>query len=456
MKGYYFIRIINEILKKKIESIMIMVLVFFMTLSLSLIHLFGYNDSIENNIGNNLKLSYEMKQNHILSDSMQLNLIKEPYEYILSFINWINEVGSDERVSYYNYDIVMNGVGDYILNGDSIDMWPTVFGINHEKYLEENEFELLEGRFLTQEEIDNGSNLVVIRDNYVIESNGEIISLKVGDKIRLYASENSKKFVDVEVIGIYKEKHVNDYYAINDMFLETQGWLTSSNLVMSLNEKENINICINHIQFNIKEYKNYESFKNELEKKIEEFDLEMKEKNEPVSKLIINQSNTATILESTGRIKGIYNVIFSVVFLIICIVFVISIYYILNKKTQQISIYYSLGESKLRIILSYLFTYLIISVIGIMLGLVVGYFLSIQLTDWMLKDSIQLQADLTRFSTETNIGEIETYIPEFQYTIQSSIFVIIEVVSMIVLTIPTTLMIVLKKNIFTRNGGWNA
>ena len=463
MRSYYFRNIINQIIKKKMESLIVITIVFFMTFSLSLLHFFGYNDSIESNIGNNLELSYEINQNHIFSKYDKD--IKDWYTYFSDMINWIEKVGNDEILDYYNYNITMDLYGNLNeTDEENIEFVETFYGISDEGFLEENYLELKEGRFFTQEEIDNGSNVIVVSDQKKIFADGESRYIQVGDKFELstkHEMSNQNGVRSVEVIGIYKDERISEYFALNDTFPNSHGMLISNKImydyVMNYTEEYQIEtVTINHIQFNVESYENYLKYKTDLYKKISEFNDDMEDLGEPTSKMIIHETNETGILESVSQIKGIYNIVFISVFSIILLVLVISLYYILKKKTGEISIYYSLGESRTKIIVKYMLTYMLLSIIAIILGLIAGYFFSIFLTESMVNESIQLKAELSRFKTGVQLNELIEYTPEYVYTLSASIKVALEIFGIVCISVLGTLIIILNSKIFTRNGGWNA
>ena len=459
MKSYYFRNVMNQITKKKFESGILFVIVFFMTFSLSLLHFFGYNDSIESNIGNSLDLSYEINNTHIISNAKltELNNSDDPLEYFNEFVSFIEDIGTHEDLEYFNYNIHLPFRGQ-LDNEDKMFSYDA-FGVSNENYLENNHIELLDGRFLTQEEIDQGARKVVVSDKQMTYKNGEYVNVEVGDKVYLnYFDQDSYEF---EVIGIYKTENINFYFAQNDKFANSEGCLMSNKFIQDYVNKNPIaadfqNLYINRIQYDVKEYDHFIQFESYLKERIEDFDEEMEELGEPKSYMFVNSNNDSSILASVSRIKNIYLVIFICVFIIITIVLVSNVYYVLKKKTNEIGICYSLGESKLRITSRYVMAYMMLSIFAIVLGIIVGYYFSILLTDSMLNESIQLQANLARFTESFTLGEIESYTPEFTFTMKSTIYVVLEILGIIFVSVLGSMIIILNSKIFTRNGGWNA
>lgn len=458
MKSYYFRNVLNQITKKRLESFILFVIIFFMTFSLSLLHFFGYNKSIESNIGNNLDLSYEIVNNHILTKShgLELNKAGNQLEYFNQFIDFIEKIGKHEDLEYFNYNIYHNFYG---VTQDLTMFDYSSFGVSNENYLINNKIELKDGRFFTQEEIDQGVHKIVVSDQEKIYRNGKLVDIEVGEKINLQYYDHV--IGEFEIIGIYKSEDINFYFAQNDAFVNSNRALISNVFIREfMNEHPEFvdfdNVYINRIQYAVKEYDHYIPFKSYLEDEIKEYDKEMTKIEEPTSFMTIKQNNDSSILASVSRIKGIYLVVFVGVFIIVAIVLLFNIYYILKKKTNEIGICYSLGESKLRIISRYILAYMLLALIAIVLGIIVGYYFSILLTDSMLNESIELQASLSRFKKDFTLGEIDSYTPEYLFTLQSSLLVALEVIFIVFISVVGSMILILKSKLFTRNGGWNA
>lgn len=65
-------------------------------------------------------------------------------------------------------------------------------------------------------------------------------------------------------------------------------------------------------------------------------------------------------------------------------------YYILSNKIKEINIFYSLGESKGRLVIRYMLMYIIILMIALIFGLLIGYCLSQLLQNRIFDNYIQI------------------------------------------------------------------
>lgn len=456
MKSYFFRNVLNQIKSKKLEAVIVFSIAFMMSIFLSLIHFFGYNDSMEENIANQLDLSYEIRNSHVFTDDHIndfVNKCKNPYEYYEMILNWIENNGNDTRISEYQYDLVLKMKNESNISYD-------IFGTNDVNYLEDKEMILISGRFLSEAELKNGSNYIVISDQTYKDD--KKTKYKVGDKIQLMMT-SADNIIEVEVIGIYQYVDQSSTFNANDKFINSKGLIISNNLLDKyINNYSNSlnfrNFRINHIKFTIKDYKKYEEYSKDLEDSIHKLNNELEVKGYPISKLGIDENNVNEIIHATSRIKYVYQIVFILIFVVAAFMLMFSIYYLLKKKTREIAVYYSLGQSKGKIILHYFMTYILISIFAVILGLVIGYIISIILINNMAQDSIDMQSEILRFSMISVMNNIENNanIPTFTFTISACIKIFIQVIIIIGSSVITSIIIIMNDKILSRNGGWNS
>lgn len=459
MKSYFIRNVFNQIKSKKKETCIIFSISFMMSIFLSLIYFFGYNDSMEANIANQLELSYEIKKSHIFTSENKYQFNNEcdnQIAYYKMFIDWIHEVGNDSKISKYEYDLVMD------LNYDNIVY--SVYGTDDIDYLKDKGMIISSGRFLTIDELENGSNYVVVSSETYKDKNKT--TYKVGDAIQLntYNKETGscEMAFELEVIGIYEYIEQSTTFNVNDSFINSKGIVAANKLLDDYiidkgNDFDFSKLNINHIKFTVQDYKKYEKFQLDLRQSISDLNDELAKLNYPLSKLSIENNNDSEIIHSTSRIKYVYQVIFILLFFIVVFALISSIYYFLKKKTREIAVYYSLGQSKFMIIMHYFIAYLLICIVATTLGIIVGYFFSILLMNNMAKDSVDMQNEILRFSVISVINNIEetSYIPTFSFTLVSSIKIFIEVTLIVALISIFSIITIIKDKILSRNGGWN-
>lgn len=464
MKHYYFRNILNQIFQKKMESFIIFSIVLIMTLFLSLLHFFGYNDSMETNIANTLSLRYEIKNNHIFGPNISSGTISyDINDYYNKFIDFIEKIEQNEDVEYADYNRMMTLFSEYKKETGQSNSH-RIFGISNENYFKDNYLEIVDGRVLTQEDIDSNKHFAIISNKTQKLVDEKYVPIELGETIILgeidYENGGVKHDIEVEVIGIYEYKEQSVYFEQNDAFVNSRGIIISNGLVkeyMDNHLTDFYKFKINHICFYLKDYKKYTGFQDVLNNEIKEFNKELSKLGYSESNLNISQTNTNSIIQSVLRIKNIYRIVFSIVFSIILLILVSSIYYLLKKKTKEMGVYYSLGQSKTKIIFHYLLTYIIIGVVAIAIGIIVGYFLSNQISGIMLKDNVELQGELLRFTSVTyDSARINKNINDLSFNISSAILVLIETLIIIVLSVFGSMLIILNHKILSRNGGWNS
>lgn len=458
MKSYYLRNVLNQIINKKVETMIIFSILLIMSLFLSLIHFFGYDDSMEANIANTLSLRYEIGNTHVVGpEGSEITLYDYHHDYFERIITWIEEVEKEEEIDYADYNIQMDLYSGYDKEMGFLTGY-RLFGVSNENYLLDNHIELVEGRFLSQEEIDSGVP-------YIIVSNET--SLKIGDHISLGEADDKNggihKDITVEVIGIYKHKKQSIYYEKNDSFVNSQGVLLSNKILHDLlltkaqNETiDNYHYSLNHICFYLKDYQDYVGFQDKLDSLIRKFNREIENLEYIPSNLTITETNTGSIIQSVMRIKNVYQVIFSIVFIITALILISSIYYLLKKKSAEMSVYYSLGQSKLKITLHYALAYMLIGVVAVLIGITIGYLISNQLSIMMLKDNVELQSELLKFtSTTLDSSNINDNIQTLSFNGAKALYVAIETLAVVFISVLGSMMLILNDRILSRNGGWN-
>lgn len=461
MKHYYLKNVINQIVRKKVETCIIFSIVLVMSLFLSLTHFFGYNDSMETNIANTLSLRYEINNNHAFGPrSNDIYQYDYRMEYLNKFVEWIEEVEQLEDVAYSDYNIQTALDHDYDKLTGAIKSY-RVFGVSSENYLMDNHIELVEGRFFSQDEIDAGMNYIVVSDKSTKQVNGEEEAIKVGDQISLGLLNKEYEIahpIMFEVVGIYKVKEQSAYYEQNDSFVNSKAILIPNQVLFNklLLDQELMNVTLNHICFYLNDYKDYVGFHDELNQMIQKFNQEIDRLDYISPNLSIYETNTGSIIQSVQRIKNVYQIVFILVFVIVTFILVSSIYYLLKRKVAEMSVYYSLGQTKSKIILHYILTYMMIGFVAIIIGMGIGYLLSNQLSVMMLRDNVELQSELLKFtSTTIDYSNMNDNIQSLSFDGLSVLKVMIEIFGSIFVSVTGSMLILLKDNILSRNGGWN-
>ena len=463
MKSYFIQNVMNQMKYRKGESLIMISLTFVTSIFLSLIFFFGYNDSMEANIANSLELTYKMNSDHIFSSENNNKLFylnENSYDYYERFTSWIEETGKKKNVERYEYHVVLTLENEYSDNDN-------FYGIDSTLFYENENLYVVNGRKLTQDELDNKSNKILVKENTSYLKDGSKVIVDVGDVLTFgiydYDSNEIISKISCEVVGLYNVYDDSEFYVNQNNFIDYQGIIVSNGFIKDYieNNKEYISFSsveIDNIAFKVADYKKFDEFKEELKVDIKDFDNELKELNYPVSQLSIMDNNDSEVIHASSRIKNIYKIIFMLIFMIITFVLVSCIFYLLRKKTREIAVYDSLGQPRIKIVLHYFLSYMLIAVIGTLFGLIVGYLISLVLTNNMAQDSVAIQTDLLRFSVASVMKEMgnQAHIPTFTFTFSSCIYIFIIMISIVCISVAGSVFIILKGNIISRNGGWNS
>ncbi len=263
--------------------------------------------------------------------------------------------------------------------------------------------------------------------------------------------------IEVEIIGTYKAD-LSRQVAINlyDYFDNYNYILIPNASLEKIMEDyyDNIEqVLVNDIFFNFSDYQQYSSFNNKLQEKIISINSLIKSFINKDTNIHYKQQNYEYILYSIQRIKVFYKVIFTITSLICVFILCWLIYYLLSNKIKEILIYYSLGESKFKIILRYIIMYSIILLFSLIIGFLLGYFLSNYLQQKMIIDSSNIQYDLLSFTdSDQSMIKMNETLSKMTINAIKQVFTKVGTISFSIVLIGITLLMmqILKDNIKDR------
>lgn len=176
--------------------------------------------------------SYEHELKYVKEVIDELSALPEVKSFELheSLIPYVKNVGINAEENA-NFDIEKqikhNDISDSII----------FFGLDNSTYFDNKNIKIIDGRNFTQEDIDNGKNLIIINENTYIKDGDNIRKALVGDKINAYIVTGPKgvarpdKFKPIveeaftyEIIGIYETREINitnietDEFKLNQRF----------------------------------------------------------------------------------------------------------------------------------------------------------------------------------------------------------------------------------------------
>ena len=469
MKHFYFKNILKQITSNKKENLSVAILMIMICCLLTISNIISDSDQLENSLISSTDFRIQIVNDNIFSDHSLLtntnaesdptdntiDFYKSGKNYLVYFLQTLDELSQQEEVKDYNYNLICQSA---ISNGNDKLISKSLLGVNQTSFSTNENIEMTSGRFFSQEELDNGAYKVIIPDN--------IAGYSVGDKLTIYKpmekvdndqilfQEETEKMIEVEIIGTYKAD-LSRQVSINlyDYFDNYNYVLIPNSALEEIltNYYDNIEqVLLNDIVFTFSNYQHYSSFNNKLQKKIISINSLVNSFINKDTNIHYKQQNYEYILYSIQRIKVFYKVIFTIVSLICVFILCWLIYYLLSNKIKEIFIYYSLGESKLKIILRYTIMYSIILFISLIIGSILGYFLSNYLQQKMIINSSNIQYDLLSFTdSDQSTMYINETLPKMPISTIIQVFTKVAATSFSIVLISVTLlmMLILKGNI---------
>ena len=469
MKHFYIKSIFKQIICNKKENIPVALLMIMICCLLTVSNIISNSDQLENSLVNSTDFRIQIINDNIFSDHSilsntinysdssndNINFYKKGKNYLLYFIQALDNLANQEEVKDYNYNIICQSA---IYNEKDNFISKSLIGINKTSFLTNENIEITSGRFFTQQELDDATYRVIIPDN--------ITNYTVGDRIQLYKPINKvnnndllsqdevKEMIEVEIIGTYKADlsrqvsiNLYDYFDNYNYILMPNNTLKE---ILSQYYSDIDQVLLNDIVFTFSNYKDYSSFNTKFQKEIISINSLVNDFIHSDTNIHYKQQSYEYILYSISRIKVFYNVIFTIVSLICIFILCWLIYYLLSNKIKEIFIYYSLGESKTKIILRYLIMYSMILSFSILLGYTIGYFISNILQQRIITNSTNIQYDLLSFtdSSQSFINPSDTLT---NMSLRIFLMILFKVViisfSEISICITLLMLIILKGNI---------
>ena len=254
--------------------------------------------------------------------------------------------------------------------------------------------------------------------------------IKVGDHIDISTYQYSDEFIyqgyglwttvqplhteSVEVIGIYKQRFKYDYSnGFDDLFTNSDMSLLPNRFLIRVlkdtyytDMNNEIISCvfnvdrlsINRISFTLDNYEHYYVFRDKFNTCMDRMNNLSNETFGLNADTVQIPQQFSSVMQSIVKTRNIYNTIFTAVFLISVIMFVLIMVHFIRQKTAEVSILYSLGNSKLSIIGKYAVYYSLISIVGLLIGIPVGYVADIVLINGIVNDNVEIQKKLIKYA----------------------------------------------------------
>ena len=421
---------------KRTESIITAVVIFMVTCIFAVSLYFQQSDQIEKALLDQVTISFDLYNNHIMSENYSrkgASVLFEDSNRLVDFyaenLSALEKLAEEPEVFEYNYNIVcsLNGMSDEY---DILGVFE-VIGVNTVEFQKNEIIELVSGRFFTDEELKNGVNKIIVPEGAVVYNEDRTFRyIKIGDFIDISTYQYSDELIDqgdglwtaiqplhtesVEVIGIYKQRFKYDYSnGFDDLFTNSDMSLLPNRFLIRLLEDTDYTdmnneiiscvfnsdrLSINRISFTLDNYEHYYVFRDKFNACMDKINDLSNETFGLIADTVQIPQQFSSVMQSIVKTRTIYNTIFTAVFLISVIMFVLIMVHFIRQKTAEVSILYSLGNSKLNIIGKYAVYYTLISIVGLLIGIPIGYVTDIALINGIVSDNVEIQKKLIKFA----------------------------------------------------------
>ncbi|MGC6769992.1 ABC transporter permease [Enterococcus sp. LJL51] len=361
-----------------------------------------------------VELDYENNQDEFMKEDLVIENLSE---------DLIKQIGESSYVKYYDYNatswVQTEKLKSAVMeeeSGYSADNTFTLKGSNYNKILdiEEKKINLIEGRVLTQEEIDSGKNVALISSK-IAESNGlSVGDQMVMDRVAYDYNENGesstlfKVDIPLEIIGIFEPASVemkkdngeeNSGSMMDQQYLSMEQLNTvyTTNKVVIENEKaffekykaespaetqEDLSEVDEQEEYYVPVYvlKNVddvEAFKEEVQPLLPDL--------YAVKASTDQYDQIGGSMKSLSKISG-YVVMISIIAALLIISLVVLLF--MRDRKHELGIYLSLGDKRGRVMSQIVIEMLIISGIALLLSLISGNILGKVVSDSLLNSDI--------------------------------------------------------------------
>ena len=452
MKFGFIEKIKTEYRASKKETLLIWVIMLAVSVSIGLSCIMLNSQQIERSLMKNIDIKLEAEGGHIfdckysgeLSTRKRLLSDVRGPDAFCSFYRDIVEFSRHKGIVNYGYSLgtdqtVLSKVDEELTNKDPMHRMLGVtsknfqsneeielhrmLGVTSKNFQSNEEIELIEGRFFTDDEIENNAHKIVVDESITVD--GE--KIRVGDKLAIsitgdpvYYTESVSLYqyygTEAEVIGIYKYKTAFDMtFGKQDAFLNNHCILIPEGIMEeAILDQELLDynaVFINNIWYNLENFDyyydcNYDFYKMISTNSAKVFTITGAEGNsgsmgvgqENPSELKVKQNDYDVTMRSVDKTSNFYFIIFAVGTVTSVVLMAVMMTFILNKKIREINIYYSLGQNRKGIIKRYAGYYCAVGLIASVVGYAMAYGLSQILFAQLVRSSASVQAELAQLS----------------------------------------------------------
>lgn len=357
----------------------------------------------ESTYGTKISIDYDSSYETAMLNNQGSDVFMQKYSNLILKMSHLN------IYNYLDYTYVFKGLQSEKLSWKDMEgvldlhLWGT-------SQIQPSDFrnyyvELKEGRYFTEEELNNGKAVVLVNKDFKTSNQEEI---KVNDTITMNRNVYDiagnllkSEPCNYQVIGIYEKTDTIGYFDTAYTFdnISTRFYVPNSNIIEQEKQFEAISsqneralhynkfIGPSFFQLKSKRYDDYfSSFYFEEIKKIDEFFTPkhmMRKSSEIYAKISKPIESLTTISE------------FLIVMTAILTIFILNfvIFLLLRNRRHEIGILISLGEKKLKIIFQLVLEICIAGVVALGISLYTGNYLGARYSEYLLSNSIKSKQD---------------------------------------------------------------
>lgn len=380
---------------------------------------------------------------------------------ILFLENYSEEYGILYQTSFDDY----SPNGDNAKNSCESDLWTidqlkqgniiakshNLISIDSEDFIDKHYdylSELIEGRFLTQEETENGDYKIVLGGRSFLYKDDKFTELHVGDNlvVSLFVKEGNTRYISkeytFEIVGIYDGYNLDSNYSSSSFY----NYISINCLNKII--KENVDLieqdtCTSYACYLGPTYLTQGMLTINSINDIFEFILDFNQINDE-NKNYTYETNADSYIDLAGRIDGVYEAfnylfIFSLIASMLVLLFMIELD--VSNRKQEIGILLTLGTSKKEICFQFIIEYLLKIIFSLTITILIAYLFSgLFLTRMLNISDIDFNASNTMIQS---INIDSTY----SLTISNILTIVLLTILLTIPSVLISLITILKTNV---------
>lgn len=394
MNKHFFKRIIESIITRKKDSLLIFFIIFFLSFFIVVsvcISRLGYNISstVLSSMNMNIYIqNLEIEQIKVKGFGTLVN------KTLINLEDNIKELAERENANFeIAYSSRLSSNFDYAhLEDDYIDSFDGFYnrliysGTSLDAFNEDG-LTITNGRYFNENE---EMAALILNNTYINNEKvniGDILSIKINDRI-----------YDYPVVGLFEIDYSNNTIN-NKKFYNDATVILSKNSMLQLCNDANIAPNISRLDFSFKNGYRYEALKDELKECINDTvrttRLNGRLKNNHIES---NYDDYKKLIAPSNNMSILYSIISIIISFISCLLLINIVIYLNDKRLKEFAILQSLGQSKILSIISFALEILIIANIAITIAIPIGIKTARISSNELIRENLKMQDRLAYIS----------------------------------------------------------